>query len=267
MEITTLGFVITLAILLIPTLYVLYSHSIDVGSKVLTSIVRMVVVMCLYGIVLHFLMRWNSVVIDIVFILLVILVAVAAAVDVARVSFRVHFLPLAAGMLPVVLAASLCIALCVSGFTGVRSVVRCLVPVVGLVTLNTVRAVGEALSVYHTALKNHNQLYYYLLGNGATRTEALRHYTQRAMTRSVLPCVRRMLTIGIYSSPVVIWGLTLCNVGSLTAVYLQVLLVAASLFVSLFSIVLALIVARKYAIDDYGQPLPKPKEAQSSTKE
>lgn len=266
MEITTLGFVIALAILLIPTFYVLYSHNIDAGTKVLTAFVRMVVVMCLYGFVLHFLMLWDSIIIDIVFILLIMLIATAAAVDAAKVPFRVHFLPTTAGMLPTLVVAGVCIALCVCGLSGVRHVVRCLVPIIGLLALNVVKAVSEALSTYYTTLKNHNQLYYYMLGNGATRAEALTHFTRRAMIRSVIPCVRRMLTIGIYSSPVVVWTLVLYNINSLTAVYLQVLVVAASLFVSLFSIILSLIVARKYTFDDYGQLLTDEKKQQPAAK-
>ena len=111
---------------------------------------------------------------------------------------------------------------------------------------------SKALSVYYSGLRNHNQLYYYLTGNGATRSEALHYLMQRAIQKSLAPGISRMAGLAVGIVPLVMWTMVVCGASVFDAVSLQILFVLAGVFASMLAVVVSLAVARRYSLDAYG---------------
>ena len=129
--------------------------------------------------------------------------------------------------------------------------VRFFVPVMGLLIGSMTGSNAQALSTYYTGLLHHDSLYYYLLGNGASKGEAVAWFVRRALERTILPYAKHMATLAVGTTPLVLWALLLSGTGVIEAVGLQVLLLVAAFCASVVSLVVTLYVARRYAFDEY----------------
>jgi putative ABC transport system permease protein len=130
---------------------------------------------------------------------------------------------------------------------------RYFIPVVSLLIGNMMEVNYKALSVYYMGLKYHNQLYYYLLGNGATHSEAVAYFVRRALEKVSIQNIANMSVIVVGLSPLVMWSMLLSGASVLAAVEYQILIMIATFCVSMISVVITLWVARHYSFDEYGQ--------------
>ena len=102
-------------------------------------------------------------------------------------------------------------------------------------------------------LRHHNHLYYYLLGNGATRSEALNYLMKRAIEKSLVPGMRQMSGLVVGCSPVLMWTMIMCGVPVPDAAFFQVLIVLAVFAATVLSVVVAVWTARRYVVDGYAR--------------
>jgi putative ABC transport system permease protein len=112
---------------------------------------------------------------------------------------------------------------------------------------------GLALRTYNMGLKYHGKMYYYLLGNGATRHEALRYFEKRALEKVSAPCISRMALMVMGFSPIVMWSMLMAGSGVLTALAFQVLILISTFCASVMSMIVSIRVASKLSVDKYGK--------------
>ena len=111
----------------------------------------------------------------------------------------------------------------------------------------------KALETYYAGLRNHNALFYYLLGNGANHNQAVRYFVKRALERSMIPSLGRMAYIIIGVTPMVMWAMLLAGSDVYSAVLMQLLTFAMVLAASPLALLLTLMLAKRYAFDEYGK--------------
>lgn len=191
---------------------------------------------------------WASIAFSIVFMLYSAVIATAKA----RLRFSTYYLPIATGMLSAVTVVSLCLIF-INLNANSAMALKCLVPFIAMLSGNIVGMQAKALSAYYAGLKHHGKLYYYLLGNGANRKEALRYLQKRALEQALLPGISQMSGIIASASPLVLWSMTICGESIGTAVGMQILLLLSTLCASVISVMVSVAVARHYAIDGYGK--------------
>lgn len=273
MEITTLGILLGLLLLAVP-LGVAGAYGLGVGAKTLRAVASMVASMVasvgVLGGIVYFLTLRDSALLNVLFALLMIVVASAVAVGRARVSVRFYFLPVLAGVALSSVVVGMYFLFAVMGERSVLDV-QYLVPVVGLLAAGSVLTCADALSAYHAGLHHHAQLYYYLLGNGATRAEALRYFVRRALLRCMIPGAKRMAVLGLAAAPTMMWPLLMADASVLTAASFQALMMIAMYSSSVMAVLIALVVSRRYNIDEYShlkdptppaEPEPQPVETE-----
>jgi len=111
----------------------------------------------------------------------------------------------------------------------------------------------HGVRTYFDSLRQDSQPYYTLLGNGATRLQALAPYITRALRSLTVPAMANLSVMGLFVMPMLLSGLLLGGVGPLEAVGVFVLLTVASLAVSLLSVVMILWLADRRAFNRQGQ--------------
>lgn len=249
--ITVLGLALGVVFLLFP-LCVAYMYSAGMSGRILVSFVKMSLRVGVFGAIMYFLMQSGSVWLSLLLSFIVLAYSVLTVCVKARLRICQFFVPVGAGMFVTVLVAG-SLLLFANISIGEDFFVRYVLPVVALLSGGMAEPVSKALAVYYMGLRHHNHLYYYLLGNGASRVEALRYLQRRAVMRSFVTGLRTMSAMGVGVSPVMMWAMLMCGRSAVEAACWQVLIVLGVFASSVSAVIVALIVARRYVIDGYAR--------------
>jgi len=255
MNITIIGMILGILMLGIP-LYILNWLRVDKLQQAITAVCKMIGYTIVAGLCLYFVFRWNSVLVNILFVVLIAAIASILTLRYARMRGYLMLVPVFGGMLVAMFIIGLWLLFVVFGIKQPFEA-RWLIPVCGLLLGFMVETNAKALDTYYTGLKNHAQIYYFLLGNGATHREAVAYFMKRAMERCISPMLKRMAYLLVGIVPVVLWTMLLDGISVWTAVGCQVFILIAAFSASVLSLFITFWIARKYAFDHYEQLLPK----------
>ena len=109
------------------------------------------------------------------------------------------------------------------------------------------------LNTYYDGLKREQQLYYYLLGNGATHLEAVTPFLRQAMEKAFAPCIANMAVMGIVSLPGTMIGQILGGASPDVAIKYQMMIVVITFAASMLSLMITLYLADRRTFDEYGR--------------
>lgn len=249
MEISLLGFVLGLLLLIIP-FYVVYVLNLHQMRRLLKAIGMMLISVILTGGGVYLLLKWNSVIFTILSGVVMALFSSVFTIRKAGLKVGGLFLPVATGMLLSVFFIGIYVLFLVLGLRNPFDV-RFFVPVLGLLAGCSIGANAHALHIYYMGLHHYHQLYYYILGNGGTHSEATSYFVRRAFQAALNPIMRQMSGIVLCNAPVLMLALVMSGVGVATAMALQILLFVMVLATSFASLFLTLIIGRKYNFDAY----------------
>ena len=110
---------------------------------------------------------------------------------------------------------------------------------------------AKALHAYYVGLANHSQLYDYLVGNGATHRQAVNYFVRRALEANMVPHARYMAYTVVTVAPAMAWAMVMSGAGVVAAGVVTVMMAVAAMAASVLSLMVALMVGRKYCFDDY----------------
>lgn len=247
MEMTVLAFVLGLMLLAVPAT-ILYIYKVKLERQMLMSVARMLYVMLLTGLFLYFAFTCDSAWLNLLFfVLMVVLAAAASTRKLVNLPFRRHFVPVLAGMAAAALIVGgwlLLVAAAANDWQVNVVEARWLLPVTGVLVGSLIGLNSRALAAYHKGFEHHSALYYYLLGNGATRREAVAYLMRQALQQAALPVMGQMAVMMVGQAPMVVWAMLMSGVGVWTAVAWQVLLLVAVLAASMLSVTVALVVVQ-----------------------
>lgn len=263
MEISLLGFVLGLLLLVIPfyVVYVLNPHQI---RRLLKSIGVMMASVALTGWGVYLLLKWNSVTFTILSGAVMALLSAVFTISKAKLKVAKLFFPVVLGTLLSVFLIGIYVLFLVFGLRDPFEI-RFFVPVLGLLAGCTIGANAHALHIYYMGLYHHHQLYDYILGNGGSHTEATSYFVRRAFQAALNPIMRQMSGIVLCNAPVLMLALVMSGVGIATAMALQILLFVMVLATAFVSLSLTLMIGRKYNFDAYNNLRPMAETATQTT--
>lgn len=262
MQITVIGLLLGVALLLVP-IYFSQAYGLRLLGRTLSACAMMVAKFAVVGAVLYFLFLWNNIVANILFTIVAVVLTAAAVVVKTRLSLRHSFVPLLAGVAVAVVTVGAWMLFAVMTGNGALTSPR-LIPVVGLLCGAILEILGKALTYYYMGLRNHNDMYYFMLGNGATRQQALFYFRKRAMERTVTHFLRLISSSMFGCVPFIMWGMLLSETEVVTAVAMQIVALAAMFTTALVALAVAMAVASRYSMDEYGR-LKEGSDSNSST--
>ena len=247
--ITTLGLALGVLFLLVP-LCVAYVYRINMVTRMLRAFFCMALRVGVLGVAVYYLMQAGSLTLSLLAALVLMLYSVAVVVYRARLKLSLFLLPVFAGMLVAVVFAA-AILLFANVAIGDGFGMRYVLPVMALLSGSIVEPMAQSLATYYAGLKHHNHLYYYLIGNGATRSEAIGYLMRRALEKSFVPGLRSMAGVAVGVAPVFMWTMIACGASAFDAAAVQVLVMLAVFAASVVAAVVSLTIARRYVIDGY----------------
>lgn len=257
MNISVLGLVLGLLLLALP-IYIIYAFDLRVMRRLLKSLAMMAVVVSAFGAVTALLITYNVLWVNV--LVAVVLALLSSVVVVLRSGLRQRrlLLPVMAASVVPLLFVSLYVLLLVLSLKKPFDT-RFFIPMLGLMVGMASGLIARALRAYYIGLEHHNELYYYLLGNGATHREAVRHFMRRGFQAALVPVMKQMSGMFLTTAPTLMLGLVMSGVGVWTAVILEVVVVLAVMVYALTTFWLAILLSRRYAFDEYERLRPMKK--------
>lgn len=241
-----LGFLL----LIIPT-YFLYRYRTGLVKDTLWATLRMTVQLFFIGFYLEYLFLWDSVWINLLWVLFMIAIASSTVLKRTKLPQKMLFMAVAVAFL---------VSLLIIDFYFLGLVVRpekiftarYFVPISGMILGNMLSANVIALNSFYGSLNRERQLYLYLLGNGATPGESLAPFMREALIKSFNPTIASMAVMGLIALPGTMTGQILGGSSPSVAIKYQIMLMITIFASSLISVLLTLWISRRKTFDRYG---------------
>lgn len=250
-DISYISLGIGLLLLLIPLFY-LWKFKTGLVWVTVVGVARMIVQLFFIGIYLNYLFLWDNPWINLLWVVIMVLVASHTAVARTKLKAKVLMLPISIGFL--------CSAICV-GLYFIAVVLqienpfsaRYFIPIFGILMGNMLSSNVVALNAYFSGLKREQQLYRYLLGNGATRAEAQAPFIKQAIVKSFSPMIANVSVMGLVAFPGTMIGQILGGSSPNVAIKYQMMIMVITFASSMLSLMITISLASRRAFNSYGQ--------------
>lgn len=222
-----------------------------ITKNLLISTFRMSLQLVLIGFFLEFLFSYNHWLLNLLWFLVMISVAVYSVVDNSGLRIK-HF---AKPMLLSFIAANLLVVVYFNFFIARLDAVfdaKYIIAIGGMVLGNTLRANVVGIGDFYKSLKKDENRYLYQLSLGATRYEALLPFAKRSFLAAINPTIATMATMGIVSLPGMMTGQILGGSVPLVAIKYQIAIMVTILASTVLSIGLSVFFTSKYTISKEG---------------
>ncbi len=250
-DISYISLLVGMLLLLIPIFYIWYYE-----TKLLKAIcigsVRMVVQMLFIGVYLRYLFEWDNPVINSVWVFIMVYIASETALTRTRVKRSVLMMPLVIGFVVAGVLIGLYFLGIVLKLDNVFSA-QYFIPIMGILLGNMLTVNVIAVGTFYSTLQREQNLYYFLLGNGASRSEALKPFVRQAIVKSFSPTIANMAVMGLVSLPGTMIGQILGGSSPHVAIKYQIMIVVITMSASMLSLMIAIQLSSKRAFDGYGR--------------
>ena len=236
MDISLIGLAIGLLLLLIP-FYFLHLYRTGLVRALAVGAVRMTVQLALIGVYLRYLFEWDLPWLNMLWVVIMVIVAAWTAVSRTRLSMRVMFVPSIVAFFVTAMIIGLYFLILILGLERPFTA-QYFIPIMGILLGNMLSVNVIAISSYYGSLRRERQLYYSLLGNGATRFEATLTFMRDAIVKAFSPCIANMAVMGLVSLPGTMIGQILGGSLPGVAVKYQMLIIIITLVASSISVMI-----------------------------
>lgn len=216
----------------------------------LIAVARMTVQLFLVGLYLEFIFKLNSTWINILWVLLMVFFATFTIIGRSALSFKIHWFPVFFAItLSLIIVIGYCFIVIIRADYFFEA--RYLIPIAGMLLGNCIQSNIIGLNEFYSRLRGDQLLYYYALGNGATRDEALFPFMRDALSKAANPAIASMAVIGLVSLPGMMTGQILGGSNPGVAIKYQIMIMIAIFTASLLTVISAIFITNKFAFDDF----------------
>ena len=253
-DLTFGGLAVGMLLMLIP-FYFLWRFRTGLLPSALLGTVRMTVQLLLIGVYLRFLFQWDNEWVNVLWMAVMAVIASYTAVERTALRRKVLLLPVFIGFLSTVLLVSLYFLAFVVRADDVFAA-RFFIPVAGVLFGNMLTVNIMAVNVYYSELQREQNMYYYLLGNGASRFEATLPFLRSAVIKSFSPCIANMAVLGVVSFPGTMIGQILGGSMPEVAIKYQLMISVITVVASLLSLLITISLSARRTFDGFGRLRP-----------
>ena len=249
-DISYWGLGIGMLLLLVP-LYFFHRYKTGLVKATIIGALRMVVQLFLIGIYLRYLFLWDNPWINFLWVFIMVFVATETALSRTRLKRSILMLPLVIGFLISAILIGLYflgVVLQLDNIFGAQY----MIPIFGILMGNMLSSNVIALNTFYTNLMREQQLYYYLLGNGATRHEATAPLVREAIIKAFSPAIANMAVMGLVALPGTMIGQILGGSSPNVAIKYQMMIIVITVAASILSLMTTLRLSFRKTFDSYG---------------
>lgn len=211
----------------------------------------MIVQLFLIGIYLKYLFLWDNPWINFLWVFIMVFVATETALSRTRLKRRILMIPLAIGFLASAILVGLYflgVVLRLDNIFGAQY----MIPIFGILMGNMLSSNVIALNTFYSNLMREQQLYYYLLGNGATLHEATAPFVREAIIKAFSPAIANMAVMGLVALPGTMIGQILGGSSPNVAIKYQMMIIVITVAASILSLMTTLWLSARKTFDSYG---------------
>lgn len=249
-DISYVSLFVGLLLLIIP-MYCFSKFKTGLLKSALIGVARMIVQLLLVGIYLKYLFQWDNPLINFLWVIIMVFVAGNTAIDRIKVKSSILFIPLVVGFLGSVALVGLYFLGIVLRLDNVFSA-RYFIPIFGIIMGNMLSSNVIALNAYYDGLQREQQLYRYLLGNGASRYEAQIPFIRSAIIKSFSPNIANISVMGLVALPGTMIGQILGGSSPNVAIKYQMMIMVITFTASMISLIVTIALAYRRSFDKYG---------------
>jgi len=237
------------ALMLIP-IFALWYYKTGMVKDTIIATLRMTVQLLLVGLYLEYIFKLNNALINIVWVIIMTLIASYTVIRRTGLRFKVF-------MIPVFLSGVISIAVTDAYFLGFVIKLdnvfdaRYFIPITGMLLGNTLRTVIIALDGYYLRIDTEENYYRWLLANGATQREALHPFIRDALKLAFNPTIATTAVMGLISLPGMMTGQILGGSDPSVAVKYQIMLIITIFSSAIMNVVLTIILSNRFAFDAF----------------
>ena len=249
-DISYWGLGIGMLLLLVP-IYFFHRFKTGLVRPTVIGAVRMVVQLFLIGIYLRYLFLWDNPLINFLWVFIMVYVATETALSRTHLKRSILMLPLIVGFLTSAILVGLYflgVVLQLDNIFGAQY----MIPIFGILMGNMLSSNVIALNTFYSNLLREQQLYYYLLGNGATRYEAITPFIREAIIKAFSPAIANMAVMGLVALPGTMIGQILGGSSPNVAIKYQMMIIVITVAASIVSLIITLLLSARKTFDAYG---------------
>lgn len=249
-DISYINLLVGLLLLIIP-MYFIGKFKTGLLKSSIIAFVRMIVQLFLIGLYLKYLFEWDSPFINFLWVIVMILIAGQTAIKRVNIKASILLIPISIGFLISVALVGLYFLGFVLQLDAIFSA-RYFIPIFGIIMGNMLSSNVIALNTYYDGLQREEQLYRYLLGNGATRYEAQIPFIRTAIIKSFSPNIANTAVMGLVALPGTMIGQILGGSSPNVAIKYQMMIMVITFSASMISLVITILLASRRSFDAYG---------------
>jgi putative ABC transport system permease protein len=235
-------------VLLIVPLYVLWYYKTGLVKDGFIAIIRMTIQLLLVGVYLEFIFDLNQTWVNVLWVLLMIIIAAYTAVKRSGLTLKIMFIPIfIAGIISMSVTDAFFLGYVVKLDNMFDA--RYFIPITGMLIGNSLKTIIIALSYYFNQLDKERDLYKWYLANGATRKEALFRFKRDALKIAFNPVIAATAIVGLISLPGMMTGQILGGSSPNVAIKYQIMLMITVFSSSIFSVMITLLISDKFVFD------------------
>lgn len=242
--------ILSFMIFIVIILFINYKLSIRINKRILYSIIRMVVQLSLVGIFLQYVFNINNPIINILYIILMILIASFSAIRSTNLKIKQFIIPLFLAFIIPSIVLLLFFNTFIIKLNNTFDA-QYLIPIGGMILGNSLSGNIICINSFYKSLKENEKKYIYSLSISVSKFESLIPYFRKAILSSVNPTLASIETIGLVSLPGMMTGQILGGAIPLTAIKYQIAIMIAIFISRYFSAILSILFTAVYAFDDY----------------
>lgn len=238
-------------LLLLISIYFFHRFNTGLVRPTIVGTLRMVVQLFLIGIYLKYLFLWDNPWINFLWVFIMVYVATETALSRTNLKRSILMIPIAIGFLASAILVGLYflgVVLQLDHIFGTQY----MIPIFGILMGNMLSSNVIALNTFYTNLMREQQLYYYLLGNGATRYEAIAPFVREAIIKAFSPAIANMAVMGLVALPGTMIGQILGGSSPNVAIKYQMMIIVITVTASMLSLMITLWMASRKTFDAYG---------------
>ena len=242
-------------LLLIIPIVVFYYFRTGLIKDSLIASARMTVQLLLVGLYLEVIFRYNNPYINMLWVLIMVMIATITIIRRSDLSYRIFTLPVLVSILFslfIVDVYFLGVVIRLDYFFDARY----FIPITGMLLGNSLRTNIIALNTFYPGLKKNQIRYRYYLAHGATQKEALIPFMREALKASLNPLIATISVVGLISLPGMMTGQILGGSDPGVAIKYQIMLMLTIFITTLVTVVLTITIANRFVFDGYGNLKP-----------
>lgn len=213
--------------------------------------VRMVIQLAFVALYLEYIFKLNNVYINILWVLIMIIVANQAIIRQSGLKFRLFFLSTFPAYLITIGFIFLTFFIILDIHTLFSA--RYIIPLGGMILGNTLRGNIVALDRFFYSLFTREDEYIYYISLGASLKEALQPFVSEAVKASIAPYIATIATLGLVSLPGMMTGQILGGASPLVAIQYQIMIMVAIFVTATICTLLVILFSLRKAINRFGR--------------